>query len=144
MAAVKQLYLEDLEVGMSAESAHLVDDAAVRAFADVCGDYNPLHLDEEYAKTTIFGGRIAHGALSASYLSAVLGNQLPGPGAVFLEMTMRYRRPVRIGATVVARVEVAEINAATGRVTMKCQCTVDGKAVVKGETLVKVDRRPAA
>jgi len=141
--AVKQLYLEDLEVGMSAESDHLVDDAAVRAFAEVCGDFNPLHMDEEYAKTTIFGGRIAHGALSASYLSAVLGNQLPGPGAVFLEMNMRFRRPVRIGETVTARVEVGEINEGTGRVTMKCQCLVGGKAVVKGETLVKVNRRPA-
>lgn len=141
--AVRQLYLEDLAVGMNAQSDHVVDDAAVRAFAEVCGDFNPLHMDEEYAKTTIFGGRIAHGALSASYLSAVLGNQLPGPGAIFLEMNMRFRRPVRIGETVTARVEVADINTDTGRVMMKCECLVNGKAVVKGDTLVKVNRRPA-
>lgn len=144
MGDVKQLYLEDLAVGMSAQSDHLVDEAAVQKFAEVCGDFNPLHMDEEYAKTTIFGGRIAHGALSASYLSAVLGNQLPGPGAVFLEMAMKFRRPVRIGEMVTARVEVAEINETTGRVRMACKCLVGGKAVVQGETMVKVNRRPAA
>jgi 3-hydroxybutyryl-CoA dehydratase len=140
---VKQLYLEDLTVGMSAQSDHVVDDASVQKFAEVCGDFNPLHMDEEYAKTTIFGGRIAHGALSASYLSAVLGNQLPGPGAVFLEMDMRFRRPVPVGSTVTAYVEVAEINESTGRVRMACKCLVGGKTVVQGETLVKVNRRPA-
>ena len=144
MADVKQLYLEDLAVGMNAQSDHLVDEEAVQGFAKVCGDYNPLHMDEEYAKTTVFGGRVAHGALSASYLSAVLGNQLPGPGAIFLEMNMKFRRPVRIGDTVTARVEVAEINEATGRVRMACKCLVGGKPVVQGETLVKVNRRPAA
>ena len=87
----------DLAVGMTISTQNTVSEQDVKDFARVSGDHNPLHMDEAYAKTTVFGGRIAHGALTASYISAVLGNDLPGPGAVFLELNLKFVRPVRIG-----------------------------------------------
>ena len=133
MAHPKGYTYEELEVGMAHESVHTVEDADIQAFAAVSGDHNPLHLDEEFAKTTLFGQRIAHGALTASYISAILGNDLPGPGAIFTHLSMRFRRPVYVGATVTVRVEVAEKQDKGNRVTMKVSCMVDGKPVISGE-----------
>ena len=96
-AIVGGLRLEDLSIGQSAERVHAVTEADIVAFAAVSGDTNPLHLDEAYAAKTPFKGRIAHGMLGASYLSAVLGTELPGPGAVYLSQSLRFRRPIRIG-----------------------------------------------
>ena len=90
----------DLAVGMQVAIQNTVSEQDVIDFARVSGDYNPLHMDEDYAKTTQFKGRIAHGALTASYISAILGNDLPGPGAVFMELNLKFVRPVRIGDTV--------------------------------------------
>ena len=98
----------DLAVGMQVSIQNTVSEQDVIDFARVSGDHNPLHMDEAYAKTTQFGGRIAHGALTASYISAVLGNDLPGPGAVFMELNLKFVRPVRIGNTVHSTVEVLE------------------------------------
>ena len=106
------------------------------------GDHNPIHVDEEFAKTTMFGQRIAHGALSASLISAILGNDLPGPGAVFVELNLRFRRPAFIGDLVIGRAEVAEINEKTGRVKMKCYCLVNGKQICRGDAGVVVSKRP--
>jgi len=136
------LYFEDLTIGMSAEMTRTVEDADVRAFAAVSGDDNPVHLDATYAATTQFKERIAHGMLSASYISALLGTRLPGPGAIYLSQTLSFRRPVRLGATVVARVEITALDAAKGRVTLACRCTVDGKDVADGEAVVLAPRRP--
>ncbi len=137
------LRLEDLSVGQTAERAHTVTEADIKAFAAVSGDDNPLHLDEAYAAQTPFKGRIAHGLLAASYVSAVLGTQLPGPGAVYLSQSLRFRRPVRIGDTVTARVSVAGIDAEKKRVTLETVCLVDGKTVVDGEAVIMVERRDA-
>ncbi|MEL6286680.1 MAG: MaoC family dehydratase [Pseudomonadota bacterium] len=143
--AHKQGYTyEDLEVGMSHETVHTVTDADIQAFAAVSGDHNPLHLDEDFAKTTLFGQRIAHGALTASYISAILGNDLPGPGAIFTHLTMRFRRPVYVGATVTVRVEVAEKQDKGNRITMKCTCSVDGKPVISGDAGVVAPSRDSA
>lgn len=134
---------EDLEVGMSHETQHTISEDDVQMFAKVSGDYNPIHMDDAYAKKTPFGQRIAHGALTASYISGILGNDLPGPGAVFTDLEMRFRRPVFIGATVTARAEITEMNERGNRVTLKVVCSVEGKPVVTGQAKVMVPSREA-
>jgi 3-hydroxybutyryl-CoA dehydratase len=142
-AMVGGLRLEDLSVGQSAEHVHEVTEADINAFAAVSGDANPLHMDEAYAATTQFKGRIAHGMLGASYLSALLGNDLPGPGLVYLSQTLRFRRPIRIGDVVTARVRVTSIDQDKARVTLETQCLVGDKAAMDGEAVVMVERRGA-
>jgi 3-hydroxybutyryl-CoA dehydratase len=137
------VYLEELEIGQTAERRRTVAAADLEAFAAVTGDTNPIHLDEAYAAATPFKGRIAHGMLSAGYISAVLGTELPGPGAIYVSQTLNFRRPVRIGDEVTARVEVTAIDAARGRATFATQCVVAGKTVVEGEAVAVVPRRPA-
>ncbi|MEZ5939364.1 MAG: MaoC family dehydratase [Hyphomonadaceae bacterium] len=129
---------EELAIGMTVSIEHSVSEQDVKDFARVSGDHNPLHLDEEYAKTTIFGGRIAHGALAASYISAILGNDLPGPGTIFTDLELSFRRPVRIGDTVIATAEVIEMIPRGNRVTLDVKCEVGGKVVVKGKARVMV------
>ena len=97
-------YFDELRVGQTAEITRVVGAADIEAFAAVSGDNNPVHLDEAYARGTPFGGRIAHGMLAAAYISAVLGTELPGPGAIYLSQSLRFRRPVKIGDPVTARV----------------------------------------
>ncbi|MEZ6030542.1 MAG: MaoC family dehydratase [Hyphomonadaceae bacterium] len=128
----------DLAMGMTVSIQNTVSEQDVVDFARISGDHNPLHMDEAYAKTTQFGGRIAHGALTASYISAVLGNDLPGPGAVFLELNLKFVRPVRIGDTVISTAEVIEMQERGYRVTMAVKGEVDGKVVMKGEAKVMV------
>jgi 3-hydroxybutyryl-CoA dehydratase len=135
------LCLEDLHLGQSAEIVHTVTDQDIRAFAAVSGDVNPVHLDEAYAASTPFKTRIAHGMLSAGYISAVLGTRLPGPGAIYISQTMNFKRPVRIGDEVVTRATVAAIDQERARVTLATVCEVDGKPVVEGEAVVMVPRR---
>jgi 3-hydroxybutyryl-CoA dehydratase len=135
--------LEDLSVGQTAERRHVVTEADIDAFAAVSGDVNPVHLDADYAARTRFGGRIAHGMLAASYLSALLGVDLPGPGAIYLSQSLRFRRPVRIGDEVAARVTIVGIDAERGRVTLETVCLVGDKSVVEGEAVVMVERRGA-
>ncbi len=135
------LCLEDLSVGQSEEIAHTVTDQDIRAFAAVSGDNNPVHLDEAYAAATPFKSRIAHGMLSAGYISAVLGTRLPGPGAIYISQTMNFKRPVRIGDEVKTRATVSAIDAERARVTLATVCEVAGKAVVEGEAVVMVPRR---
>ena len=137
-------YLEDLSIGMFAEKKMVVSDEKITAFAELSGDYNPVHMDAEYAATTMFGKRIAHGALSASLISAILGNDLPGPGAIFTELNMRFRKPAFIDDEITARAEVVEINEKNGRVKMKVACFVDGKAIIRGEAGVVVMKRPTS
>lgn len=137
-------YLEDLEVGMRSTTTSTITAEMIDTFADITGDHNPIHVDAEFAATTQFGQRIAHGALSASFISAVLGNDLPGPGAVFVELNLRFRRPAFIGDEVIAVAEVAEINQRNGRVKMKCYCEVDGKKICRGDAGVMVKKRPSS
>jgi 3-hydroxybutyryl-CoA dehydratase len=126
--------IEDLEPGMTASFAKTVTEADVLMFAAVSCDINALHVSEEYAKTTIFGGRIAHGMLSVGFISAVLANKLPGPGTVYLGQTLRFRAPVRPGDTVTATVTVREVNVEKKRAILDSICTVDGKVVIEGES----------
>ncbi|MDE2355238.1 MAG: MaoC family dehydratase [Alphaproteobacteria bacterium] len=137
-------YLEDLKPGDSESLTRTVTAADIDAFASVTGDDNPVHLDEAYAATTRFGGRIAHGMLSAGYISAVLGTRLPGPGAIYLSQTVTFRRPVRIGDEVVTTATVTAIDAERARVTLSTVCTVAGKTVTEGEAVVMAPRRAAS
>jgi 3-hydroxybutyryl-CoA dehydratase len=118
---------------MTASIAKTVTEADIILFAGISTDVNPAHLDEEYAKGTMFGGRIAHGMLSAGFISAVLANHLPGPGTIYLSQTLKFKAPVRPGDTVRATVTVKEVNVARNRVTLDTVCTVAGKVVIEGE-----------
>jgi len=139
--ALRGFFLEDLSLGQSADYSREVTGADLDAFAEVTGDNNPVHLDEAYAAETQFGGRIAHGMLSAGYISTVLGTRLPGPGAIYLSQTLRFRRPVRIGDTVTATATIAEIDKARARVTLKTVCKVAGDVVADGEAVVLAPRK---
>ena len=136
---VKLLYLVSHPIQYQAPLLRQIATAEdIDLFAKVSGDYNPIHMDEEYAKKTAFGQRIAHGALTASYISGILGNDLPGPGAIFTHLEMRFRRPVFIGDTVTARAEITEMFERGNRITLKITCLVNDKAVVAGEAKVMV------
>ncbi|MAP93608.1 MAG: (R)-hydratase [Ponticaulis sp.] len=128
---------------MTHEDVHTITEEDIQTFAKVSGDYNPLHMDEEFASETIFKGRIAHGALTASYISGILGNDLPGPGAIFTDLALQFRRPVRIGDEVTARAEVIEKIEKGNRVTLSVKCLVNGKPVVQGEAKVVAPSRKA-
>jgi 3-hydroxybutyryl-CoA dehydratase len=140
---MRGLFLEELSVGQSAQLVRTVGEADIVAFAAVTGDTNPVHMDAAYAATTSFGQRIAHGMLSAGYISAVLGTTLPGPGAIYLSQTLKFKRPVRIGDEVTARATVREVDPAKAQVTLTTVCLVNGKAVVDGEAVVMVPRQAA-
>lgn len=128
---------EELRVGQSAAHAKTVTEADVVLFAGVTGDFNPAHVDQAWAEKSRFGGRIAHGMLSAGFISAALAMRLPGPGTVYLSQSLRFVRPVRIGDTVTARVEVAELVPAKRRVRLLTVCANQhGETVVEGEALV--------
>jgi 3-hydroxybutyryl-CoA dehydratase len=142
-AAVVGHYLEDLSIGQSASYTRTITESDIQQFGAVSGDLNPLHFDDNYAKTTIFRGRIAHGMLSASFLSTVLGTQLPGAGSIFLSATIRFKAPVRIGDTVVAICSIREIATPKGRVTFDCVCKVGDTVVIEGEAIVRVPSRGA-
>ena len=133
--------LAGLEVGMRASMVRTVSDEDLVRFSEVTGDTNPVHLDEEWAQASRFKGRIAHGMLTAGYVSAVLGKELPGPGAVYMEQTLRFTEPVRIGDTVTAEVEVIHIDTDRRRVRLQTTCTnQEGTPVLVGEALVLIPR----
>ena len=133
--------IEDIAVGMSAEVAKTITEADIVLFAGVSSDVNAVHLNDEYARTTQFGGRIAHGMLTASLLSSVLGNRLPGPGVIYMSQSLRFRAPVRPGDTVHARVVVKEVIAEKCRVVLDTVCTVGDTVVIDGEAMVLATSR---
>jgi 3-hydroxybutyryl-CoA dehydratase len=128
--------IEDLRVGMSASYAKTITEADIVLFAGVSGDNNAVHTNEEFARTTQFGGRIAHGFLTASVISAAVANRLPGPGTIYLGQQLRFKAPVRPGDTVHATVTVKSIDLARARAELETVCRVDGKVVIEGEALV--------
>jgi 3-hydroxybutyryl-CoA dehydratase len=132
--------VSDLAVGSRAERTFHVDDARIEAFADVSDDRNPVHLDDAYAAGTRFGGRIAHGMLTAAFVSGLLANELPGPGTIYLEQTLRFTAPVRPGDDVRCEVVVTALDAARGRATLATRAYVGDTPVVDGEARVLVPR----
>ena len=127
---------EELRLGMSATYAKTITEADIVLFAGVSGDNNAIHTNEEFAASTLFKGRIAHGMLSASVISAAIANKLPGPGTIYMSQSLRFRAPVRAGDTVRATVTVKEIIPEKSRVLLGTDCTVSGQVVIEGEALV--------
>ncbi|MDF2763335.1 MAG: (R)-hydratase [Rhodospirillales bacterium] len=137
-------FLEDLQPGMTASYARTVTEADVILFAGVSGDQNPVHLNQEFAEGTRFKGRIAHGMLTASFISTVLGNKLPGPGCIYVSQNLKFKAPVRAGDTVHTRVVVLEVDQAKSRVRLETVCRVGDVTVIEGEAVLMVPRRLAA
>jgi len=137
--------LDELSVGMSAELTRTITEDRIQRFAEASDDFNPIHMDEAYASRTAYRGRIAHGLLSASFVSAVVGTMLPGPGSIYLGQTLSFHKAVRIGDEVTGRVTVTDIDQESARVTLKTECLVEGEPVLDGEAVIRVPRkrRPA-
>ena len=128
---------EDIQIGQKAKLTHSITSEDIDLFGKMSGDYNPVHFDDEWAKKTIFGGRIAHGLLTGAYISTLLANKLPGPGTVYLKQEFKFLLPVRIGDTIKAELEVIELIEDKKRIVLKTNCTnqnnevvLDGKATV--------------
>ncbi|PWC53090.1 MaoC family dehydratase [Azospirillum sp. TSO22-1] len=134
-------YVEDLSVGMTAAYAKTITDADIVLFAGISGDTNPVHLNQEYASGTMFQGRIAHGMLSAGFISAVLGTKLPGPGCIYMSQTLKFKAPVRSGDTVTARATITEVIPEKRRVIMRTVCSVGDTVVLEGEAMLMVPSR---
>ena len=138
------LFFEDLRVGQRASFGKTITEADIVLFAAVTGDTNPMHLNAEYAKDTVFKERIAHGMLAAGLITKVLGTQLPGPGTIYMSQSLKFRAPVRIGETVTATVEVLALHPERHRATLRTVCTVEGEPVLEGEAYVSVPAREKA
>ena len=132
-------YIEDLFEGMTAAYAKTVTEADVILFAGITGDDNPVHINEEFAAETRFKGRIVHGMFCAGLISCVAGTRLPGPGAIYIDQSLQFKAPVRIGDTVTARVIIKEVNREKRRVLAQTQCLVKGTVVVDGTATFMVD-----
>ncbi|SFN70172.1 3-hydroxybutyryl-CoA dehydratase [Formivibrio citricus] len=137
------LYIEDIQVGMTADYRKTLTETDVVLFAGLTGDNNPMHIDEEFASETRFGGRIVHGLLTSSLLSSVIGMKMPGPGCIYMSQNLRFLKPVKIGDTVTARTTVVEVVAEKQRVRMATECLVRGEKVLDGEATVWVPKKPA-
>lgn len=132
---------EDLHVGQSATLSKTITEADILMYSAVSLDTNPLHLDEEVASHSRFGGRIAHGMLSAGLISALLGTRLPGPGTIYMRQSLTFKAPVRIGHTVKAIVEITDLNLPRKSVTLRTRCLVKEDVVIDGEAVVMVPTR---
>jgi 3-hydroxybutyryl-CoA dehydratase len=135
-------YIDELKPGMSESFTKTVSARDVELFGEISGDVNPVHFDEAFAAKTIFKGRIAHGVLSASYISTVLGMKMPGPGTIFMSVTCRFKAPVRIGDTVTATCTVREVVPERRRVVFDCVAKVGDTTVIDGEAMVMAPARP--
>ena len=144
MNALNGYDFEDLAIGIKASFAKTITEADIILFAGASGDNNAMHINEEFARTTPFKGRIAHGMLTASVISAAIAGRLPGPGTVYLSQNLRFKAPVRPGDTVQATVTVKELQAEKKRVLLTTVCTVGDKVVIDGEALVMPTSRQAA
>lgn len=134
-------FIEDLTVGMKASYAKTITEADIVIFAGISGDNNPLHLNEEFARDSMFKGRIAHGMLTAVFISTVLGTKLPGPGCIYLNQEVKFLAPVRPGETVWTEVTITDVNLEKSRAVAKSVCTVAGKPVVEGVSTLLVPSR---
>lgn len=130
------VFFEDIRIGDRAEYGKTITEADILMFSAVSGDDNPVHINQEYAENSMFKSRIAHGMLTASLISTVVGTRLPGNGTIYLSQSTRFKAPVLIGETVTARVTVSELDPIKKRVKLTTQCLVKGKVVLEGESLV--------
>ena len=133
--------IEDIEMGMTRYIRKVITDRDIEQFAEISTDHNPVHLDDEYARDTIFEGRIAHGMLTAGLVSAVIGEQLPGHGTIYMSQNLKFLAPVRPGNLVHAEVKVVDMEIDKRRVKLDCRCEVNGKNVLVGEAIVLAPSR---
>ena len=133
--------IEDIEMGMTRYIRKVITDRDIEQFAEISTDHNPVHLDDEYARDTIFEGRIAHGMLTAGLVSAVIGEQLPGHGSIYMSQNLKFLAPVRPGDLVHAEVKVVDMVIDKRRVKLDCRCEVNGKNVLIGEAIVLAPSR---
>ena len=133
--------IEDIEMGMTRYIRKVITDRDIEQFAEISTDHNPVHLDDEYARDTIFEGRIAHGMLTAGLVSAVIGEQLPGHGTIYMSQNLKFLAPVRPGDLVHAEVKVVDMVIDKRRVKLGCRCEVNGKNVLVGEAIVLAPSR---
>jgi 3-hydroxybutyryl-CoA dehydratase len=134
--------VDEMQIGDRAETAKTISESDVYGFAGITGDFNPAHVNEVYAAETFFKTRIAHGMLPAGLISAVLAMQLPGPGTIYMKQELTFTAPVRIGDTITAVVEVADIDADTNRVTLSTRCfNQDDVMVIDGTALVSPPKK---
>ena len=137
--------IDKLQVGDAAEFAKTVAETDIYLYAGITGDFNPAHVNEAYAKNTFFKTRIAHGMLTAGFISAIIANQLPGPGTIYLKQDLSFLAPVHIGDTITGRVEIMELIPEKNRVRLKTTCSnQDGVIVISGEGLVSPPKAPKA
>ena len=134
-------FVDDLEIGMTDVYVRTVTETDIVQYSQISGDDNPLHVNEEFAKQTVFKGRIAHGMLTCGYISAVLGTKLPGPGCAYLNQNLNFREPVRIGDTVQTRVTIKKISTDTNNVTCEVVCSIGEKVVIDGTATLWVPNK---
>ncbi len=134
-------FFEDLHIGQTASLSKTITEDDILMYSAVSLDRNPIHLDEEAARQSRFGERVAHGMLSASLISAILGMYLPGPGTIYMRQSLMFRAPVRIGNTVRAMVEIVDLKLSGKRATLRTTCTVKEAVVIDGEACVLVPSR---
>lgn len=134
----KSADLDKLEIGMYGEYSQTITDADIKAYAGLSGDNNPVHMDEDYAAQSRFKKRIAHGLYSTGFFSAIFGTKIPGPGCVYVSQSIEFKRPVYIGDTITARVEIFKINHETSRVHFLTRCYVKNKVVIDGEAVIYI------
>ena len=142
MTATQGYFIEDMTVGLAASFTKTVSEKDIAMYADVSGDTNPVHLNEAFAAQTPFKTRIAHGMLSAGFISAVLGTKLPGPGAIYMSQALRFKAPVKIGDTVTATCTVTEVVPEKRRAMLSTVCKIGDTVVIEGEAMVMVPSRP--
>jgi len=135
------IYIEDMKIGLTRSISKIMGDSEIKSFAEISEDRNPLHLSDEAGQNSIFGRRVAHGMLSASLFSALLGEKLPGHGAIYLSQSLQFIAPVYPGDKVDASVTVEKIDTSKKRVTLKCEALVSGKLVIKGEAIALAPSR---
>ena len=134
-------YFEDLQVGMDDAYAKTITDADVITFAGISGDTNPVHLNHEFASETLFEGQVAHGMLTASFISTVIGTKLPGPGCIYVSQNLRFKAPVKVGDTVTATCTVSQLIPEKCMIEMETICSVGGKPVLDGRATILVPSR---
>ncbi len=135
------IYIEDMKVGLTRSISKIMGDTEIKSFAEISEDRNPLHLSDEVGRNSIFGRRVAHGMLSASLFSALLGEKLPGHGAIYLSQSLQFIAPVYPGDKVDASVTVEKIDTSKKHVTLKCEALVSGKLVIKGQAIALAPSR---
>lgn len=136
--ALGAIPIETIQTGMTVSYSQTITDADIKAYAGLSGDHNPVHVNDEYAHSSRFGKRIAHGLMSAGFFSALFGTRLPGPGCVYVSQSLQFKRPVYMGDTVVATVKVRSVDIGKCRVFFETICTVGGKVVIKGEAEIYI------